>query len=241
MNSRRLATLPARAWTAWRARGAAYLWHKTLRRLPGLPVAMRRRLLYAEPRAYWTHRGGSEYYLEQEGQPGRSRRSSWMAEQIARCAPGSVLEVGCGYGKQLRALREHLDVPLYGLDFSASQLDLARGYLQGLDGITLIRGDGAALPFPDHSIDLVLTSAVILHNPPEVAEAMRREIVRVARRWAVHNEDTNTSYNRFGYDTAGWYRERGIELAACRTIPGLDDESITQFCVACLEPAACWA
>ena len=49
---------------------------------------------------------------------------------------------------------------------------------------------------------MVVTSAVILHNPPAVADQIRREIIRVTRRFAAHNEETNLSYNRYGYDTA---------------------------------------
>ena len=32
------------------------------------------------------------------------------------------------------------------------------------------------LPFADHSFDMVVTSAVILHNPPAIAERIRREV-----------------------------------------------------------------
>jgi SAM-dependent methyltransferase len=143
-----------------------------------------------------------------------------------------VLEVGCGYGKQLRALRRRLDVPLVGLDFSPTQLGRARRYLDDLDGVTLVHGSGDALPFPDASFDLVFTSAVILHNPPEVAGRIRAEVLRVARRWAAHNEDTDVTYNRFGYDTAAWYRERGVPLAECGPIPVEPGGPPSQFCVA---------
>ena len=78
---------------------------------------------------------------------------------------------------------------------------------------------GRGLPFADKSFDLVLTSAVILHNPPPVAEQMRLEVIRVARRFAAHNEDTDVSYNRFGYDTAAWYRAAGLPLAEAGPIP----------------------
>ena len=54
-----------------------------------------------------------------------------------------------------------------------------------------------------------MTSAVILHNAPPVAEAIRREVVRVGRRFAAHNEDIDVTYNRYGYDTAAWYRTEG--------------------------------
>ena len=222
-------TLPARAWAAWRHRGARYAWHKSLRRTLGRWPGLKRRLLYADPRDYWTLRGGDEYFREQEGQPGRTDRSRWIADRVASYRPASILEVGCGYGKQLRAIRERIDAPMAGVDFSPSQLGRARGYLDGLGRIGLALASGADLPFPDKSFDLVLTSAVILHNPHPVAERMRREVMRVARRWAAHNEDTDVSYNRYGYDTAAWYQSRGVPLAESGPIL---DEPASQFCVA---------
>jgi SAM-dependent methyltransferase len=225
--------LPLRAWDALRRRGPRYALHKALRRaLPGTS-RWKRRLVYADPRNYWTLRGGDDYFAEQEGQPGRAARSRWLANRVAAYRPGSVLEVGCGYGKQLRALRERLPgVPLVGLDFSPTQLRRARRYLEGCEGITLVLGDGAAMPFHAGAFDLVLTSAVILHNPPPVAEAMRREVVRVARCWAAHNEDTDVSYNRYGYDIAAWYAGEGIALAESGAIPVDLDPAATRFCVA---------
>src|SRR3712207_8993457 len=43
---------------------------------------------------------GDEYFREQEGQEARSARARWMAGRIAGYRPESILEVGCGYGKQ---------------------------------------------------------------------------------------------------------------------------------------------
>lgn len=223
------APLPARALDALRRRGPRYALHKALRRSLGRWPALKRRFLYADPREYWTLRGGDDYFREQEGQPARTERSDWMASRIALHRPGSVLEVGCGYGKQLRALRTLLDVPLFGVDFSPTQLGQARRYLDGVEGIRIALASGARLPFPDRSFDLVMTSAVILHNPPAIAEAIRREVIRVSRHLVAHNEDTDVTYNRYGYDTAAIYRARGVRLLECGPIPGAAD---SQFCVA---------
>jgi SAM-dependent methyltransferase len=193
---------------------------------------VKRRLVYAEPRDYWTLRGGDDYFREQEGQPGRDARSEWLAERVASYRPESVLEIGCGYGKQLRALRRRLGVPMVGLDFSPTQLGRARQYLDGLGGIGLVLGTGTRLPFADGAFDLVLTSAVILHNPPPEAERIRCEVLRVARRFAAHNEDVDRSYNRYGYDTAAWYRAAGVTLAESGPIPVDPAPTNTQFCVA---------
>lgn len=227
-----ISPLPIRAWNALAQRGPRYAWHKALRRSLARWPGLKRRLVYGDPRAYWTLRGGRDYFLEQEGQSARTERAIWMAERIATYRPRSILEVGCGYGKQIRAIRERVDVPVVGLDFSPTQLGIARRYLNGLEDVTLVLGSGDRLPFEDGAFDLVMTSAVILHNPPERAEMIRAEVLRVARRWAAHNEDLDFSYNRFGYDTAAWYAERGVFLAECGPIPVEPDGPPSQFCVA---------
>jgi SAM-dependent methyltransferase len=225
---------PIRLWRSVHSRGVGYAWHKVLRRALCNHPVWKRRWLYADPRQYWTLRGGHDYFREQEGQPARSRRAAWIAERVALYQPRSVLEVGCGYGKILRELRSTLDVPLVGLDFSPTQLAEARRYLGALRGIHLVLGRGERLPFPDRSFDMVVTSAVILHNPPQAAERVRREVLRVSRQFAAHNEETNQSYNRYGYDTANWYRRQGIELAESGPIPMDADPASSQFCVAVL-------
>lgn len=230
--------LPLRAWRALRSRGWVYARHKALRRLLEPWPEWKRRWVYGDARAYWTLRGGPDYFREQEGQENRTIRARWLASRIAAYEPRSVLEVGCGYGKQLLELRRALGpgVRLAGVDFSPTQLAAAREYLgaSGAGEVALARGDGARLPFGDDSFDLVLTSAVILHNPPAVAERIRREVARVARRWAAHNEDTDESYNRYGYDTGAWYRSAGLPLAECGPIPLPDarESASSQFCVA---------
>jgi len=162
----------------------------------------------------------------------------WIAQRVERYSPTSILEVGCGYGKLLRALRLRITTPLVGLDFSRSQLSHARRFVGDLPEVRLLQGDGSRLPFPDDAFDLVLTSAVILHNHPEIAEAIRQELLRVARRWVAHNEDTDVSYNRFGYDTAAWYHEHGVPLAECGPIPigPASEVARSQFCVARIGP-----
>jgi SAM-dependent methyltransferase len=224
--------LAIRALSALRSRGPRYVWHKFLRRSLGRFPAWKRRLLYRDVRLYWILRGGEDYFREQEGQEPRSLRAEWIADRVAAYRPESVLEIGCGYGKVLNALRSRLDIPMVGVDFSPTQLARARQFLNGKKGIATFLASGERLPFPDRSFDMVVTSAVILHNPPEMAEKIRLEILRVARRFAAHNEETGVSYNRYGYDTAAWYRQKGIALAEAGPIPMDSDPRTSQFCVA---------
>ncbi len=223
--------LPVRVLDAFKRRGPRYVLHKALRRSLSRWPDWKRRLVYDDPRAYWTLRGGDDYFREQEDHPKRGERSNWLADRIASYRPTSILEVGCGYGKQLRALRDRLPgVPMFGVDFSPTQLGRGHAYLADCDGISLALATGTRLPFAGRTFDLVLTSAVILHNPPPQAEAIRREVIRVSKRLTAHNEDTDVTYNRYGYDTAAWYRDIGVPLLESGPIPCEPGHS--QFCVA---------
>lgn len=231
---------------AYKHGGISYIWHKSMRRGLDHWPSLKRRVIYTNPREYWTLRGGTEYLAEQEGQPARTARSLWLASRIAECKPLSILEIGCGYGKQIANIRDAVGphVPITGIDFSPTQLELARQRLSDVAQITLIQASGEHLPFADQSFDLVLTSAVILHNPPEIAERMRQELLRVARTWCIHNEDTDTTYNRFGYDTANWYRNRGHNVVEASQIPAevfhqssdpTGESARSQFCMVRLQ------
>ena len=135
------------------------------------------------------------------------------------------LSTGIDSGSRLRlwqtaqGIAARLDVPLVGVDFSPTQLDQAHRFLGHDRNIELLLSRGERLPFADQSFDMVVTSAVILHNPPAMAERIRREVMRVTRRFAAHNEETGLSYNRYGYDTAQWYRRPGRRSGRVRTDP----------------------
>jgi SAM-dependent methyltransferase len=227
--------LPFRVLRALEARGPEYVWHKILRRTLGRRPSWKRRLIYGDARKYWTLRGGDDYFREQEGQEARVRRAEWVAARVASYQPESILEVGCGYGRLLCELETLFEIPIIGVDFSSTQLRMAHQFLRDSSRTTLILGRGERLPFPDRSFDMVLTSAVILHNPPSEAETIRAEVLRVARRFAAHCEETDVSYNRYGYDTAAWYRARGITLAESGPVPMDPNQTASQFCVAVLD------
>ena len=71
---------------------------------------------------------------------------------LLRAAPGlaagPVLDLGCGTGRHLRALRR-VNPEALGMDLSAALLELGHGDLQG----RLVRGDMRALPFRDGCLE----------------------------------------------------------------------------------------
>ena len=76
---------------------------------------------------------------------------------VARGVGGTVLDLGCGYGRHVLALRER-GVAAFGLDLSADLLREARrrpgsGALAG----RLVRADARAIPLRDGSADAVVS------------------------------------------------------------------------------------
>lgn len=186
---------------------------------------------YRDPRQYWIHRGGETYFQEQEAVRDRTERSRFMAERIAAIEYRTVLEIGAGYGKQLKNLRRADTELVAGIDFSRPQLLKAREICADIRPC-LAEADAQFLPFPDKSFDAVMSSAVILHNSYEKARSILSEMIRVSRRYLIHNEDMDITFSRYGYDLGTTYRKMGFEIIFCGPIPCAPDPGITQFTIA---------
>jgi len=196
-------------------------------------IYVERLLFYRNPRRYWEKRGGERYFKEQESRKDRDLRSIFIAENLVKLNVKSILEVGCGYGKQLKSIRK-LDkkVKLFAVDFSSTQLIKGKEYLKREGVKYLVCADAEVLPFLDDSFDLVFTSAVIIHSPPEKASHIRDEIFRIAKRYIVHNEDMSISATRWSYNYSEIYKQMGLEILKCCQIPCAPSPEITQFIVA---------
>lgn len=87
----------------------------------------------------------------------------------------SVLDVGAGTGRAMRFLKARFpDIVIQGVEPVEGLR--SRGHAQGIAPNDLIEGDGANLPFPDNSFDLVCEFAVLHHvrRPQEVVAEMTR-------------------------------------------------------------------
>src|SRR5215469_8550047 len=91
--------------------------------------------------------------------------------------PTSVLDVGCGTGRLLRAAAARWpEVQLLGVDPAQGMVDVAR---ELTPGATIQRGLAESLPLPDASVDLVFSTLSFHHWHDHAAGV--REIARVLR------------------------------------------------------------
>lgn len=99
--------------------------------------------------------------------------------RMYRPKPGmSILDVGCGTGVHLE-LYNRYQCELFGIDTSASMLDIARGRLG--DDADLRLGDASHMPFEDRAFDLIITMLVLHEMDHITRSAVIDEIKRILK------------------------------------------------------------
>jgi SAM-dependent methyltransferase len=105
----------------------------------------------------------------------------------------TVLDVGTGGGDIPRALvrwarRTGRSIRVLALDRDADTLRAAARRVAGYPEITLVQGDGLALPVRPQSVDVAISALMLHHLPPAEASISLAEMDRVARRGFVVND-----------------------------------------------------
>ena len=116
---------------------------------------------------------------------GRERALRERLVDIARLAPGEmVLDVGCGTGSLAVTAKRRVGPAgrVRGVDASSEMIEQARAKAAkaGLD-VAFDVARAAALPVPDASVDVVLSTLMLHHLPAAVRERFAGEIRRVLK------------------------------------------------------------
>lgn len=134
--------------------------------------------------------GGDAAWFWQQGEQDLQTMLDLL--ELTPGADDTVLDIGCGVGRLLKALTPRVRATV-GIDVSSEMLERARTNLAGLP-VTLHTGDGTSLqPVPDASVDGVVSLVVFQHIPdPQITLGYVRDIGRVLRPggWAgIHVSD----------------------------------------------------
>ncbi|HEU5425470.1 MAG TPA: methyltransferase domain-containing protein [Actinocrinis sp.] len=106
------------------------------------------------------------------------------AAAVAEAAPplgGTALDLGCGTGRALPALRAAVGPTgrVIGLDLTSQMLDAVRSSSRDRDATALLLGDARRLPLADASIDAVFAAGLLNHL--DKLSAGLSELARVTR------------------------------------------------------------
>ena len=105
-----------------------------------------------------------------------------ILEEIENSKPNSVLDLGCGYGKYLKAINDSFkNIKLTGCEISQSQINKAIEFLNN-DEIELVKTDGKILPLRDKAFDLVITYGCLSLVKKNDLITFYNEIERVAHK-----------------------------------------------------------
>jgi len=116
---------------------------------------------------------------------GRERALRERLVDLARLQPGeTVLDVGCGTGSLAVTAKRRVGAAgvVRGIDASPEMIEHARtkAARAGID-VSFDLGRAEALPCPDGSVDVVLSTLMMHHLPRAVREAFAAEIHRVLK------------------------------------------------------------
>jgi SAM-dependent methyltransferase len=151
-------------------------------------IAMRRWLqperawdLRARERPYW-YISYSNSALESEAAAIADLEEVLDGFDRAWLKQGTVLEIGCGAGRLLKAIA-HKVRKAYGVDFSGEMVRLAQARLREFSNVITLKNDGSSLSmFENEKFDFVFSFAVFQHIPTRAnIEAYLREIHRVLK------------------------------------------------------------
>jgi ubiquinone/menaquinone biosynthesis C-methylase UbiE len=117
------------------------------------------------------------YHAGMEGQA--LARLSTIARRLR---PEAILEIGCGPGRAIQALKQALpEARITAVDLSPFMLERAE-QRAGTDAADLVHASAAALPSAAGSFDLVIAAHVLGHVPAAVSAAAHAEASRVLRK-----------------------------------------------------------
>lgn len=96
---------------------------------------------------------------------GKSGFGKWLDEAITPFA--TVLEVGCGTGQMTNFLGLVSTRTVIGTDQSIASLTLGQNFKQrfGLQNVHFVQANIFAMPFKEHSVDVLICSGVLHHTP----------------------------------------------------------------------------
>ena len=133
-----------------------------------------------DPSIYWNKNGGEKYF--NSFHTFQDRNENQFLEFIKKQKPKRIIDIGCGYGRYLKSIRnEFPNIELYGSDISSTQIEYAKKYLSS-DNVHLFVSDSTNFNFKDNFFDLSIGYSIWEHIPPKNFNIIYNEICRISKK-----------------------------------------------------------
>lgn len=103
-----------------------------------------------------------------------------VLERLGRPRGEVAVDFGCGVGRLSYALAEQFS-RVVGVDVASSMIDEANAHNPAPDRVRFVHNTSTTLPFPDNSVDLVLSLITLQHMPPSLSIRYLLEMARITR------------------------------------------------------------
>lgn len=136
------------------------------------------------PKKFWDIWAGT--FMDDPWQVQIHQQHKWILEKVKETNPKNILEVGCGFGRNIKFLIEN-GFPgqnISGVDLSSEMIKKARSYIKNND-VLLQTADASALPFLDKEFDVVLVHGVFMHIKPGLIDLSINEVLRVTKHFMI--------------------------------------------------------
>ncbi|MCG3205093.1 MAG: hypothetical protein KCHDKBKB_01810 [Elusimicrobia bacterium] len=142
-----------------------------------------------DPKKYWNARG--KFFRLEKHQTEIGWQHQWLEKKLKETTWTSLLEVGCGFGRNLKyldTLFAENEKKLSGMDISAPLLRQCR---TSLPSPLIQLHEGTLLSPPDiEKVDVVLTFGLLMHVPPSDINKAFENIARLSQKAAILIEET---------------------------------------------------
>lgn len=178
--------------------------------------------------AAWAGYSGYHEHLPfAEQDSSATRVSRWLARTLLPYRPSSVLELGCGSGRNLYWIARTIPhAQTLGVEINPEAV--RESVRQGVVGVRVGSLYDTHL-VGTKSIDVALTSGVLMHVPAENVERVVREMHRIARVAVVHFELHGPSnpfdFHRYPRDYRALYERLDLPVSSYRVFPRWDYRS----------------
>lgn len=166
-----------------------------------------------KPKVFWDN--WAETFMEDRWQVETHAQHAWMLSKIKALKPERIVEIGCGFGRNIKFLiNQGIEADrITGVDISPKMIRKAKRYIQN-KRVQLIVADGKKLPFKDNAFDVSLVHGVLMHVKSDEVEEAVREILRVTKNIMIAVEQNYESDNTYTFihDYKKLFKELGVNI-----------------------------